>query len=189
MRDTPDPGPCLEGFRDYLHLLARWHLDERLRGKLDPSDVVQETLLRAHRHLDGLRAQAPREWAAWLRQILASTLADAARRYLQADRRDVGRERSLEGALQESSARLEKWLSDGQSSPSVKAQREERLLQLTRALAQLPDDQRRALELRHLQGRALPEIARAMGRTRPAVAGLLRRGLEALRARLEAEDS
>jgi RNA polymerase sigma-70 factor, ECF subfamily len=189
MADAPDAGPCLEGFRDYLRMLARWHLDDRLRGKLDPSDVVQETLLKAHRHLDQLRARTAEERAAWLRQILANTLADAARHYLQADRRNVGLERSLEGALQESSARLETWLSDGRLSPAERAQRQEQLLLLARALAELPEDQRQALELRHLQGRALPEVARALGKTRAAVAGLLRRGLEALRARLKGETS
>src|SRR6516165_9500273 len=111
----------MERFRHYLCLLARLHLDERLRGKLDPSDVVQEVLLKAHRHKDDCRGQTEAEQAAWLRQILTTTLADAARRFLLAQGRDVGREQSLDDRAADSSARLEAWLSDGQSSPSERA--------------------------------------------------------------------
>jgi RNA polymerase sigma-70 factor (ECF subfamily) len=171
----------MERFRHYLCLLARLHLDERLRGKLDPSDVVQEVLLKAHRHRDDCRGQTEAEQAAWLRQILTTTLADAARRFLQAQGRDVGREQSLDDRVAESSARLEAWLADGQSSPSEQAVRQEELLRLAAGLAVLPDEQRQAVELRHLHGLAVGEVARRMGRSRAAASGLVRRGLEALR--------
>jgi Sigma-70 region 2 len=68
---------ALEPYRQYLKILAELHLDHRLRGKLDASDVVQQTLLRAYSAFNGLRQQEPEVLAAWLRKILASTLADA----------------------------------------------------------------------------------------------------------------
>src|SRR5262245_6488196 len=102
----------MERFRDYLCLLARLHLDERLRGKVDPSDVVQEVLLRAHRHRDDFRGQTEAARTAWLRQILTHVLADAVRRFLQAQGRDVGREQPLDGRAADSSARVEAWLAD-----------------------------------------------------------------------------
>jgi RNA polymerase sigma-70 factor (ECF subfamily) len=174
----------MERFRDYLRLLAQLHLDERLRGKLDPSDVVQEVLLKAHRHQEQFRGETEAERAAWLRQILANTLADAVRRFLQGDKRNVGLEHSLEEAVQQSSARLERWLADGQSSPSEQAQRQEETLRLAEGVAALPEDQRQAVELRHLHGLSVAEVARLMGRSRAAAAGLLRRGLAALREHL-----
>jgi len=181
------PGVTLEQFRDYLRLLARLHLDERLRGKIDPSDLVQQTLLKAYQALGQFRGQSSAEMAAWLRQILANTLANAVRDLARA-KRDVTLERSLETSLADSSARLEAWLIAEQSSPSQLAARNEQLLLLGQALANLPSDQREVLLLRHYQGWSLPQIADHLGRTRPAVASLLRRGLKQLREHLQGHD-
>ena len=177
----------LERFRDYLRLLARQHLDERLRGKLDASDVVQDVLLKAQQARAQFRGHTSGEEAEWLREILANTLTDAERRFLGSEKRNVERERSLQALLRDSSARLEQWLGGG-ASPGTQAQRQELALLLAETLAALDEDQRRAVELRHLQDCPLPEIARRMGRTRASVAGLLRRGLEALRQKLQGID-
>jgi len=155
-------------------------LDERLRSKMDPSDVVQQTLLQAHRALKDFRGRTDAEMAAWLRQILARNLAHAARDFGR-DKRNINRERSLEEAVNASSARLEAWLAAEQSSPSQKAHRNEQVLQLCEALEQLPDAQREAVELHYWRGCTLAEIAEQMDRTPAAIAGLLKRGLRKLR--------
>jgi RNA polymerase sigma-70 factor (ECF subfamily) len=177
-----DHGAALERYRPYLLLLARMRLDSRLRGKLDASDVVQQTLLEAHEGR-GLFRGGEREAAAWLRQILARNLANAVRDLLR-DKRDVRRERSLEAAIEESSRRLGGWLAAEQSSPSERAERHEQGVRLAAALAELPEAQREALTLHHLEGRPLDEVARLAGRSREAVAGLIKRGLRQLRERL-----
>jgi RNA polymerase sigma-70 factor (ECF subfamily) len=175
-----DPPEALERFRDYLRLLARLRFPQALRGKLDPSDVVQQTLLQAHRSLEQFRGKTVAEQSAWLRRILANTLANAARDYGRA-RRDAALERSLEAELGESSARLEGWLAADGSTPPEAAERNEMLLRLTEHLARLPEAQREVLLLRHCEGWSLAEIAEHLGRTRASVASLLRRGLKELR--------
>ena len=179
MSDDGDrPGPPLERFRDYLLLLARMQLDRRLQPKLDPSDVVQQTLLKAHQSWGQFRGKTDAELAAWLRSILANHLADVARKF---DPRHAGRERSLEAALEQSSARLESWLAAEDSSASKKFERQELLIRMSEALVALPEDQRVALELKHLRGLAVAEVAREMGKSTAAVASLLYRGLNHLR--------
>jgi RNA polymerase sigma-70 factor (ECF subfamily) len=169
----------LERFRKYLRLLAQVQLDRRLRGKLDPSDIVQQTLLEAHQARDRCPSQNSAEQAAWLRKILARNLANAVRDLGRA-KRDVRRERSLEAALEESSARLEAWLAAEQTPPSGHAQKNEQLLRLAEAVDQLPPDQQEAVVLHHLKGHSLSEVAGHLGRSPAAVAGLLHRGLKKL---------
>jgi RNA polymerase sigma-70 factor (ECF subfamily) len=174
----------LEHYREYLRLLARLQLDPRLRSKLDPSDVVQEALLQAHRGRDQFRGQTEAEQVAWLRTILARELVRAGRD-LGRGKRDVDREQSLERALEASSQRLEQWLAAEDSTPGERAERNEDLARLADALAILPDDQREALELFYLQGLPLAEIAARLGRNgTKAVSSLVSRGLRTLRQRL-----
>jgi RNA polymerase sigma-70 factor, ECF subfamily len=183
--DQPSRGDelAVEKFRSYLLLLARMQMNQKLCAKLDPSDVVQQTLLDAHRQLDQFLGSTPAEMAGWLRRMLACNLADALRAFSRG-KRAIANERSLEAALDGSSARLESWLAAEQSSPSQKAQRAEDLLILAQALAELPEAQREAIVLHYWQEQPLAQVAVQLGRTVPAVVGLLQRGLKTLRTLL-----
>ena len=173
----------IERFRSYLLLLARMKLDRKLRGKLDASDVVQQTLLEAHQALESFRGDDTAAQAAWLRRILARNLANAVRDLTRA-KRDVRRERALQTDLDGSASQLEGWQAAEQSSPSQKMERHERALQLAEAMGQLPESQREAVLLRHFQDLSLAEIAQQLDCTTAAVTGLLRRGLKNLQKSL-----
>jgi RNA polymerase sigma-70 factor (ECF subfamily) len=174
----------LDQYCNYLFLLARLQLEPGLRPILDPSDVVQQTLMKAQAARDGFRGENERELLVWLRTILSHVLIDLARKHSPRLR---GREFALEG-IEQSSVRLERYLAGNDTSPSGRAVRHEETVRLAEALANLPEDQRTAVELKHFHDLPVAEIGRRMGKSPSAVAGLLFRGLRALRATL-AEDS
>jgi RNA polymerase sigma-70 factor (ECF subfamily) len=171
-----DLGSTLDGFRAYLRLLALIQLSPRLAGKIDLSGVVQQTLLEAFQAGDDFPSDAVRQ-AAWLRRALANNLADQIRK-VEGRGQDRSRECSLEQALEASSAQVEAWLAREDSTPGGQAVRKKRLSRLAEALLQLPDDQRLAAELHHLQALPLAEVGQRLGRSREAVAGLVFRGLK-----------
>jgi RNA polymerase sigma-70 factor (ECF subfamily) len=170
----------LESYAKYLQILARLQIGDDLQAKIDPADVVQQTLLNAHRAKSQFRGSTVEEQLSWLRRVLATTLAQEVRKY-RAGKRDMGLERSLGDALDDSSHRLEAWLGTDRSAPDHKAMKHEELLKLAEALAELPDDQRKAVELKHLQDCKLKAISLRMGRSTQSVAGLLRRAMKTLR--------
>jgi RNA polymerase sigma-70 factor, ECF subfamily len=172
---------ALSHYGDFLRLLARTTLDARLRSVLDPADVVQETLLKAHAKLHQFRGSTPGELRAWLRAIMANELAFAARKHLG---RSKALEESFQAMLDKSSSRLEDWLADHNPEPSDQALREERLLLMMRAVEELPHSQRLAIELRYLQGYSPNEVSKCMKRSKASAAGLLRRALGTLRKNL-----
>jgi RNA polymerase sigma-70 factor (ECF subfamily) len=175
----------LTAYRNYLRLLARTGIDASLRGKADPSDLVQEALLKAHRHFGQFRGQTEAELAVWLRQILARCLADLVRRYRSAAARRVGRERSLEDVLGGSSQALGRLVADPGASPSESAQRREMSVVLADALAELTADHREVLVLRSIEELDWAEVARIMGRSPGAVRMLWARALKQLRPLIE----
>lgn len=182
MAEEPQrPDQELERFRDYLSLLARLQIDIKLQGKIDLSGVVQQTLLEAHQALAQFPDRHTTLRAAWLRQILANNLRDEVRK-LGTAARAVDREQSLAAGIEASSVRFAAWLATNQSSsPSQQAIRQEELVGLAAALTRLPEDQKQAVELHHLMGCSLAEVAEQLGRSKGAVAQLLFRGLKRLR--------
>lgn len=179
------PTTGLERFRSYLIVLARRSLGAQA-ARLDASDVVQDALLEAYRKRRQFRGKTDAELAGWLRKVLAYGIADALRRLGRAKRGD-GRVRSLQAALEQSSQCLEALLPADQSSPSQAAVKHEQLLRLSESLAELPEDQRRAVEMKYLDGLSVAEIAEFMGRSETAVGGLLRRGMLGLRTALNCQ--
>lgn len=187
MNATPGPTFEVEQYRDYLRLLTRLQLNPRLQSKVDESDVVQQAILEAHKCRQQFRGKTEADRLAWLRKILANALAGIGRHF-STGARNIQKEHSLDAALDLSSSRLKCVLAIDQTSPSGRAVRDEEMVKLAQALNQLTEDQRRVVELHHLQGFSVTDVAELIGRTRPAVAGLLFRGLTRLRE-LMADDN
>jgi RNA polymerase sigma-70 factor (ECF subfamily) len=177
-------GELLEWYQNYLTLLARLQIGRRLRSKIDPADLVQETFLEAHRHFDRFQGNTEAELVAWLRGILATNLAHLLRRYLGTQRRDVRLERQLEIDLDQSSRVLGQAFPAPQSSPSQQAARREQAVLLADALQRLSDDYREVIVLRQLEGLTFPEVARRLDRSLDSVKKLWIRGLDQLRRAL-----
>ncbi len=183
--DRDARGRLLDGYRNYLALLARLQLNRTLQGKADPADLVQETFLKAHRDFDQFRGATEPELMAWLRSILATSAANLMRHYLGTRGRDVRLERRVADALDQSSQALDRGQVARLSSPSDRAARREQAVLLADALQSLPPSYREVIILRHLEELSFPEVARRLGRSLDSVKKLWLRGLAQLRARLE----
>lgn len=176
-------------YRHYLYVLAQAQLGRRLRIKCAPSDLVQQTLLEAHRDFADFQGRHEGELLAWLRRILAHNLFNEARHY-GARQRDAEREVSLDqvrAGVDDSSAALERCLAANGPSPSEAALRHEAAIRLADALARLPEDYQTVLLLRVFEELPAEEVARRMGRSAGAVRMLQMRALTALRQEMETE--
>jgi RNA polymerase sigma-70 factor (ECF subfamily) len=175
----------LRRFAPWLKLRARLQWESRFQAKLDPSDVVQQALIEAVRAFPHFRGRTEPEFVAWLRQILARTLAHEVRRYAGTQKRDVDREVSFEQAWSRSSQRLGEMLAATGTSPSQQVARREQEVLLAGALERLPEDYREVIILRHLEGLSHDAVAARVGRNPGAVRMLWVRALARLRKEVE----
>jgi RNA polymerase sigma-70 factor, ECF subfamily len=177
-------GSLLEQYRNYLVVLAATQIEKRLQPRVSPSDVVQETMLRAHKNFGQFRGTTEQELLAWLRQILVNNLARFVEQHMLAARRDVRREVSIERlgvALEQSTIQLAALVPSQGKSPSMAVQQREEAVVLADRLAQLPEDYREVLVLRNLQGLPFEDVARRIGRSVGATRMLWLRAIEKLR--------
>jgi RNA polymerase sigma-70 factor (ECF subfamily) len=174
-------GSLLETYRNYLRLLARVEIGRRLQGKVDPSDLVQETFLEAHRNFSLFQGNDEPQFTCWLRQILAAKVANLVRHYFGTQKRDARLEVELAADLDNSSRMFGQELAASTLSPSQIAANREQAVLLAEALDGLPVDYREVIILRHLEGLTFPEVARRMERTEDSVDKLWVRALVRLR--------
>jgi len=179
--DTEPLGQLLQVYRNYLTILATTQLDRRLRRRMNPSDLVQEAMLAAHCDFVKFRGSSERELLAWLRQILINCLHHAMEAHLDAKRRDVRREISVEqvsAVLDRSVVQFVQVLADRGPSPSAPLRQRERAVALADQLAKLRAPYRDVIVLRNLQGLSFEEIADRMGRKAGAVRMLWLRAID-----------
>jgi RNA polymerase sigma-70 factor (ECF subfamily) len=185
-------GALLQQYRNYLVVLASMQIERRLQPRVSPSDVVQETMLRAHKNFAQFRGTTEQELLAWLRQILVNNLATFVEQHMLAARRDVRREISMErigAALEQSTILLAALIPATTKSPSMAVQQREEAVVLADRLAQLPEDYREVLVLRNMKGLAFEEIAQRIDRSVGATRMLWLRAIEKLRSVYRKEES
>jgi len=185
-------GSLLEQYRNYLVVLATTQIEKRLQPRVSPSDVVQETMLRAHKNFAQFRGTTEPELLAWLRQILVNNLARFVEQHMLAARRDVRREVSVERlgmALEQSTIQLAALAPAQGKSPSMAVQQREEAVLLADRLAQLPEDYRLVLMLRNLQGLPFEEVASRIGRSVGATRMLWLRAIDKLRTLYRQDES
>lgn len=175
--------------RSYLNVAARGELESWLRAKADASDLVQQTLLEAHRDFDRFEGRSEGEWFTWLRRILSHNAADVARRFGKAAKRDVRREvRFADGAASDFSSRPgapEPAAAD--ATPSEQLVNADDQLRLAEAICQLPDDYREVVLLRNIQRLPFADVAERMDRSRPAVQMLWTRAIKRLQTIMDTD--
>lgn len=164
----------LEGYRRYLLIVAERELHPRLRAKVGPSDIVQETFLRAHRDLPRFRGASDAELQAWLRRILLNHIADVTRNYCDTDKRAVRREVSM-GAM----SRFGRLASDT-PSPSAEIMRDEEKVALSDCLNRLSPDYRTVIQLRNYDLLSFEQIGQRLQRSAEAARKLWVRAIERL---------
>lgn len=186
--DQQSVDQLLESYSGYLHVLSRTQLDKRIQHRVDPADIVQETLMEAHRDFVKFRGTELHEFTGWLRQVLVHNLANAVGTHMLAAKRSVHREQlygSLSAAMDQSHQRLSSLAADHNRSPASEADHQETLSQLAAALEQLSPNYRTVIVLRHVEGLGFTEIANQMDRSAGAVRMLWLRAIEQLRSTME----
>ncbi|MEQ1828007.1 MAG: sigma-70 family RNA polymerase sigma factor [Pirellula sp.] len=184
--DEAAKGELLNRFRPYLNVIAQRLLDERLQGRMDFADIVQTTFLEASRDFEAFRGDTVESLLAWLRNILRNNVSTAHQHHLAAQKRSARKESVLRISSESggSSLGLADILPSESSTPSQRLMRDEASVVLAACLEQIPESQRDAIRMRYLEGMSLKQISDRIGKSEMAVAGLLKRGLRALREQM-----
>jgi RNA polymerase sigma-70 factor (ECF subfamily) len=156
-------GDLLQSFQPYLLSIARRGLPGNLRGKYDGADVVQETLLEAHRGFASFDGADPDDLRVWLCGILKHNLMDLIRRYRDASKRSIDLERSLEAGLE--SGEFSTVVVDPYPTPSSLSIVRESVSALREALLHLPADEQAAIVLRHFESLSFQEVGQRLDRS------------------------
>ncbi len=154
----------LERHRRRLRRMVAFRMDPRLAARVDPSDVVQDSLIEADRRLDDYLRDQPLPFYPWLRQIAWDRLIEQHRRHLHASRRSVLREEEGRIGLPGSSVlELADQLLDQGQGPGEALIREEMRQRVRAALDALSEAEREVLVLRYLEQMSAREVGAVLG--------------------------
>ena len=185
--EAHDLSRLFERCRNYLGVVARAQVESWLRAKADASDLVQETLLEAHRDFPKFKGATEAEWLAWLRKILARNVADFVRQYRGTAKRQQRLEVPIAPPPNASTELGFPDVRDPGETPTQEIVRLEREFEVADALTRLEPDYQEVIILRNLERLPFDEVAERMGRSRPAVQMLWMRAVRKLQAELKTE--
>lgn len=176
-RDKAAFGELLARHRNRLRQMVAVRIDDRVSARVDPSDVVQEAMAEAAKRFDAYLQEPAVAFYPWLRRIAWERLVDLHRRHIGAEKRSVIRERSL-GLSDASTMRFADLLKSKDDGPLKRMLRRELHGRVRTALAELSDNDREILVLRHLEQLSTQEAAAVLGITEKAA---VQRHVRALR--------
>ncbi len=183
-KDGSALGRLFERYRPFLLMVARQRIGPRLAVRSDASDIVQQTLEEAYQAFPMFQGTSEPEFSAWIKRIHDRNLAEAVRKHIHVAKQSIDKERPMAGL--DGSASFCWWEpAANQTTPSQRMIKGEEALRLTAILESLPEMQREAVRLRHLEGWPVEQIARELDRSVPATAGLIKRGLRAMREKVQ----
>jgi RNA polymerase sigma-70 factor, ECF subfamily len=185
-RDPQLLGELLQRYRPFLLLTLRRQIGPQLGVRCSPSDIVQQTFTDACQSFDQFKGATEPEFSAWIKRISEQNLKDAFRKHVGAQTRTVERERRLDD-LDSTASFHWKEPKANQATAGDRLIKGEMALRLAAVLESLPEAQREAVCLRHLEGCTLEEVAKRLSRSLPATMGLLKRGVQSLRQKMPRE--
>ena len=165
--------------RPWLQMIADRELPARLRGRLEASDVVQQTLIKAWQGESKFSGTTHEERLAWLRVVLKNTIRDQQRRLLSTQKRAGNREYLTTELAGHDESPPPVIGNDSTASQALIAR--EQTQQLTAMMDRLPEDQRLVIQLRHFKGMTHESIAKQQNKSPAAIRMLWVRGLKNLR--------
>lgn len=176
----------LTAHREPLRRMIHCRLDPALAARVDASDIVQDVLLEAHRRLSEYLRNPQMPFHLWLRHIAKDHMIDAHRRHRLAQRRSLDREQPIVPAVLQdhSSYELAGQILDQEPTPASAAIRHELQRRLDQAVAQLDEDDREIILMRHSEQLSNQEIAAALGLTEAAASMRYLRAVRRLRSEL-----
>lgn len=184
MTNDPEQRLCqswsIGRLRPWLQMVAERELSDGLRGRIDASDIVQQTLLKAWQRESQFNGETHEERLAWLRAILKNTIRDHYRRLNGSTKRGSGREQAATDLFAPGNPGLSQVAIERAPTASGELVVAEEWNQLYRSLARLSGEQRRVIELRHFEELSFAEIAVRMNKSDPAVRMLWVRALRNL---------
>src|SRR5262249_35382306 len=181
--DKQSWGALLTRHRERLRRLVAFRMDQRLQGRIDPSDVIQEACLEAAAALAEYLRRPAMPFFLWLRGITGNKLLELHRHHLGAQMRDARREVSLHGGAspENTSAALAAQLLGHATRPSEAAIRAEAKLRLQEALNDMDPLDREVLALRHFEQLSPTETGQVLGISKKAAGMRYLRALKRLK--------
>jgi RNA polymerase sigma-70 factor (ECF subfamily) len=174
-----------EKCRAYLGFLARSSMETWMNAKIDASDLIQQTMLDAHKGFANFRGQSEGEWVGWLKAILQHNALDFCRRYKGTEKRNAVREVRIAASISMSLFHGAPEPPGSDDSPSQILMQKENEILLADELARLPEDYQEVIYLRNMQRLPFKEIAERMGRSQGAVQMLWLRALKQLQEQMQ----
>jgi len=174
-----------EKCRAYVGFMARSQMETWMNAKIDASDLIQQTMMDAHKGFDQFRGDSEGEWIGWLKKILQHNAVDFCRHYKGTEKRDANREISFAQSQSQSLFRGAAEPDAEVETPSEVIMRKENEILLADELSKLPEDYQEVIYLRNMQQLPFKEIADQMDRSQGAVQMLWLRAIKQLQEQMQ----